>query len=550
MLTPRLTSIICGLLAVTMNAQAQDSLLLRDYRFVKQADAWLTAYNAAALVRFHADDIAEANLGLTKGNGHLTDFNGSPDDLTLRAGIEAFRRLSPRTVVFGAMSYDNHSGNDMAGSAFMPAVAPSTPNMYATLSSQPHLPFDIVEDSLNNLGRKHRDVYHLTGAVGTDLWRGMAIGLRADYTAANYAKYKDLRHQNKLMDMRLTASIYAPLAPWLQLGAYYRYHRNTESLTFSTYGKSDRVYQSLISYAAFMGPLEQFGTNGYTDRSRSMPLVSDYHGLGLQLCLTTQTLSFYNSFDYAHRHGYYGRKSPYTITYATHRSDVYEYVARLALQTRQSRHHLDLRLQAENLVNDGANYRELINDAGASYYAYLTPTKTANRLWVEGTVALTSDLDIHGETPTWTLRAGLDWQHRKQTAYVYPYYRRQRLTTREPFLTATRRLATRSGVWSATLDARFRHGTGEPCEDQTFAAPSDKQTAPTSMDAYLMREYRWLTAPQYQVGGAVRYAFILPGTHIRLHAEAAMAHRKANVSYDLCEGRDRTTGTLTIGCTF
>ena len=79
MLTTRLTSIICGLLAVTMNAQAQDSLLLRDYRFVKQADAWLTADNAAALVRFQADDIAEANLGLTKGNGHLTDFNGSPE---------------------------------------------------------------------------------------------------------------------------------------------------------------------------------------------------------------------------------------------------------------------------------------------------------------------------------------------------------------------------------------------------------------------------------------------------------------------------------------
>ena len=51
MLTTRLTSIICGLLAVTMNAQAQDSLLLRDYRFVKQADAWLTADNAAALAK-------------------------------------------------------------------------------------------------------------------------------------------------------------------------------------------------------------------------------------------------------------------------------------------------------------------------------------------------------------------------------------------------------------------------------------------------------------------------------------------------------------------
>ncbi len=551
MLTPRLTILLTLLLGSAADMKAQDSLLLRDYRFVKQSDAWLTSANGAALVRFAADNIAEADLSLSRAKGGLTDFYDAPTALQATAAVESFMRLSRRTVVFGAMSYDNHSGADMAGSAFLPALSSAALSSYAAMSSQPHLPFDIIEDSLTNLGRKHRDVYRLTGAVGTDLWNGLSVGLHADYTAANYAKYKDLRHQNKLMDMRLSAGLYAPLAPWLQIGLNYQYHRNTESLTFSTYGKNDRVYQSLISYAAFMGPLEQFGTNGYTDRSRSMPLVSDYHGLGFQLSIGNGTLfAFYNAFDYAHRHGYYGRRSPYTITYATHRSDVYTYDARLSCLPGKSRYHLDLHLQAENLENDGANYRELINDAGATYYDYLTPTKTANKLWVNGSVSMTADLGVNSETPEWTLHAGLDWQHRKQTAYVYPYYRRQRLTTQEPFVAATRRIMTRQGVWSFTLDARFRKGSGEPCEDLSFMEPSDKQQAPASMDAYLWREYRWLTAAQYQVGAAVRYAFIMPGTRMKLHAEAAMTHRKANETYEQCLGRDRTTGTLTIGATF
>jgi len=560
MLTTRLIIILPLLLATATGTKAQDSLLLRDYRFVRRSDAWLTAANGAALTRFGADNIAEANLSLNRAKGGLTDFSDAPSVLQATAAVESFMRLNSRTVVFGAMSYDNHSGDDMAASAFLPvpAASPAGPqalSSYAAMSSQPqlqpHLPFDIIEDSLNNLGRKHRDVYRLAGAVGHSLSRNLAIGLRAEYTAANYAKYKDLRHQNNLMDMRLTAGIYAPLASWLQVGMHYQYHRNTESLTFSTYGKSDRVYQSLISYAAFMGPLEQFGTNGYTDRSRAMPLVSDYHGLGVQVGIGNDApLAFYNAFDYAHRHGYYGRRSPYTITYANHRSDIYTYDARLSINREKTQCHVDFNLNAENLENDGANYRELINDAGASYYDYLTPTKTANRLWVDLRTTLTFDIGITGETPTWSFQTGHHRLHRKQTAYLYPYYRRQKIDSDDFWVAATRNVLCHSGVWSVSLSGAFRHGGGEPYEDLTFAAPSDKQSAPATMEAYLWREYRWLTAAQYEVGAALRYAFILPGTRMKLHAEAAASHRKANENFELCLGRDRTTATMSIGATF
>ena len=269
---------------MALSGHAQDTLLLRDYQFVKRTDAWLTSQNAAGLARLATASIAEAELSLTKGRGGLTNYDQSPDMLQADVSVEAFSRLSRRAVAYGGITYGNFSGDDMAGSAF---IYPD------------RRPFGIVEDSLTNTGTKHRDTYHLTGAVGIDLWHGMAIGLKMDYTAANYAKYKDLRHKNKLMDMTLTAGFYAPVSSWLSLGANYLYRRNTESLTFSLYGRTDKVYQSLIDYGCFMGRVEQFGGSGYTDKSWEMPLAEDDNGASVQLSAEYHGLAFYQALTYA-----------------------------------------------------------------------------------------------------------------------------------------------------------------------------------------------------------------------------------------------------------
>ncbi len=526
-------------------------------------DPWLAGKNAAAFTRYAFDNIGVAELSLTKGKGGFVDFSDSPDALSVDASVESFFRLSSRAVVYGAMSYTNFSGDDMAGSSFISR----------------HLPFDIVEDSLTNTGTKHQDTYRLTGGLGYDLYKGFSLGTRLDYTAANLAKYKDLRHKNKLMDLDLTAGFYLPLtltgSMELSLGANYLYHRTTESLQFSTYGKNDKVYNSLVSYANFMGHVEQFGNVGYTDKSREMPLVSDYNGVGAQLngqwsILNGQwsMINIYNSFTYAHRRGYYGRKSPYTITYTDHESDIYHYDAHLsACNQYGSTFSLDLSLTSENLRNDAANYRELQNEQGATYYEYYTPVKTANKLWTDGTVALTAELGsltthngqrsmVNGQrsmVPLWLFHAGLNWHHREQTAYAYPFRRRQDISSTEPFASLSRNILAApksNSYWTVALDFSFLKGSGEPFEDFTYQTPSDKQEQPPTMDAYLWREYLWLTAAQYHVGGSVAYSFIMPSTRLRTFVRLSLSHRKANETSEYSLGRDFTTGTLAIGCTF
>ena len=543
---------------IVSEARAQDSIAMtfRNMGFVKRGDPWLTSLNAAALTRLNAGNVAEAELSLTKQKGGHTDFDQSPDALVVEADVESFIRLNASTVVYGSMSYNNFAGDEMGGSAFTPLTSLRSP-----LTT--HRPFDLVEDSLNTAGHKHRDVYQLTGGVGSSLCRQLAIGARLDYTAANYAKYKDLRHKNKLMDMQFTAGVYLPLTSWFSMGLDYRYHRTTESLQFSTYGSTDRNYQTLVAYGAFMGYVEQFGSNGYTDRSHEMPLVSDANGVGVQVSIQSSAVQFYNAFTYSYLKGYYGRRSPYTVTYTDHHSRAYHYDARLSWQSapagreaesRQwSRLALDFSLNAENLENLAATYRELASDAGAAYYEYYSPVKTANKLWVDGAVALTADLGIRGEQPLWTLTAGFAWQHRHHTAYLYPSYRRQRFTSREWNVSLCRQLMTRKGIWSLQADAAFREGSGQPAEDLTFQDSrtpelQDSRTPELLNNAYLWREYQWLAAPQYMVGGSVKYTFVL--SCLQTYIKGSLHHRKANQTYPYSNGKDRTEAVLAIGCTF
>lgn len=521
---------------VACHATAQDSLLLRDMTVVKQQNTWLQQPNAAALTRLAAPNIATAEIALNYERGGLANYTAGTRQLTVDVWAEALYRLSRRTVVYGAIGYQNLSAGNVTGSAF---ILPD------------RMPFNLVEDSLTNAGDKHLDTYRLTGGVGVDLWRGLSVGARLDYTSANYAKYKDLRHKNKLMDLRLSAGVYAPLLSWLDMGANYEYHRQTESVSFSTYGKSEKVYKTLIDYGAFMGRVEQFGNEGFTDKSREMPLFEQSHGGSLQAELRPLSgLSLLFAARLSHATGYYGRRSPYTITYTAHQRDLTDLTAAIRYTAQASQHSLSMTFRREKLQNQAETFRELTNQNGATYYENFDPVETGDKWWRDLQLSWTSLLGMRGETPTWLLHVSYQWGKRTQRAYLYPYFRRQHINTREAALALTRNLICRKGIWTVSVEGAFHWGAGSPYDDYVFAIPSSQQQEPATMEAMLWREYQWLCAAQYRIGGSIQYAFRFPGTRLKTHARLSATHRKANETYDYSQGCDRTQLAIAIGCTF
>lgn len=523
----------------SLEAQAQtvktDSLLMRDFSYVMQSDPWLMGNNPSALIRFGSSTLSEATVSMTVGNGGFVNYDQSPHTLTFGASAESVYRLSPRTVVYGRMSYQNESSSNMAGSAFL--------NTY-------HLPFDIVEDSLTNEGDEHRDTYHLKGGVGVDIWHGWSVGASFDFTAANLAKYKDLRHQNKAMDLTFSAGFYLPLGH-VSLGANYLYRRSTENIRFKVYGQSDKVYKSLIAYANFMGQVEQFTTNGYTGSNNEQPLFSARHGACVQLdWRITPQWQWYHSMMAQYRSGYYGRESAYTITYMRHHSHIYTYQSRLLYRLPTSLHRMDVSISAERLENNQNAYLETLNEQGASQYEYFGAVKTGDKLWVDTHIGYTGDMGIDYELPRWTVATGVNIGHRKQTGYRYPYYRRQRLNQVQGYIDACRRIRLRQGILQAGLQFAYQKGSGDVYEDLTFAEPSAQQTAPPSMDAYLYRDYEYYTAPQVKVGAALKYSFVFPQTRMKTYVEGKCTYLKAYNTDAYLKGDAYTTVMLIVGVDF
>ena len=532
--------IICTLVCCQAVAQT-DSLLIRDYQTVKSGDAWLTSTNAAALTRFSSQNIAEAEASLTIGNGGLVDYNGSDKIVSANIGIESFYRLGRRVVVYGDISYVNWTGWHMTGSAFLPLNA--------------RHPFDIVEATTENEGRKHSDIYHLKGGCGVDVYNGISLGAYVDYTAGNYAKYKDLRHKNKLMDLSASVSAYAPVTDWLSLGAAYIYHRQSESVDFGTYGKSEKVYKSLIDYGAFMGREEQFGNEGFTDKAREMPLFEDGHGGIFQLEVTPFSIyqmpvTLYGSIGFSHGSGYYGRRSPYTVTLTDHDRDILDIQGRISMSGSKSRFYLDLSYAKEKVHNNAETYRELTNDNGATYYEYFDAVETGDKQWKDFALSANALLGMHGEMPTWRLGIAYKWHERNISSYLYPFYRHQLLSNNTVEISATRNIICRKGVWSVSINGSYQKGSGEPFLDGAFVTPSNLQELPSVMETFLNQEYRYFTAPQYTIGAGVKYAFVFPNTRLKTHARIGFSHRTTNEHNDYTIGNRHTQFTVAVGCTF
>jgi len=310
---------------------------------VEQTEPWLQSENVAGLNNISAGKLSYGELYFGKQNGGLRNYYQSSDSYNWGAKAESIYRLNDNVMLYGKVGYDNFTGKGMNGSTFI---------------NPENTPFDIVEYTEENSGKKNMETYNLVGAVSGKLSDRLAIGGRFDFTAANYAKFKDLRHQNKLMDMDVSVGLMYNLSNSIRLGGNYYYKRSTEGLYFKSYGTTDKVFKSLISYGGFFGKVETFGENGYTKETEEKPLFDQYHGGALQLEWNiSPSLSWYNQVSYKSRSGYYGKKSPYTIVYSNHDAKIYDYNTTLTLRNNKNIHTLQLGLSYDKLNNRENIYR-------------------------------------------------------------------------------------------------------------------------------------------------------------------------------------------------
>ena len=183
-------------------------------------------------------------------------------------------------------------------------------------------------------------------------------------------------------------------------------------------------------------------------------------------------------------------------------------------------------------------------------YEYYDAVETSDKHWYDFSADYTLHLDVRGELPTWTLHTGFRCHKRDVASYLYPYYRRQVLSSRELTAAVERHIVMHRGVWTLAVGGGFQWGSGDPYVDGTFVTPSEKQETAATMDAFMWQDYHLFTAPQYYLNFGLKYAFRFPGTRLLTHVRGTFDYRKANnIKNEYC-GRDRTSASVAIGCTF
>ena len=171
------------LAALPVQADQYQPVMQADYQETELRYYASDSQNASFLTRMKSRNLSFLECSGHLRTGRLVDYYQSDHgrDFDIRTG--SYYRFNERLMLAGSLSYGADKGKHMSGSVF---IHPE------------YAPFDIVEMDPSNAGTKRKEWYSLSGRAGYAIHDKLSLGAALDYTVENYAKFKDLRHQNSL----------------------------------------------------------------------------------------------------------------------------------------------------------------------------------------------------------------------------------------------------------------------------------------------------------------------------------------------------------------
>lgn len=504
---------------------------LADFATAVHRQSTAISQNPAFLTSLSLPDrLSYLQMSAHKEKGNFCNYRQSDDSHHWGLYTESYYRLNQRLMLYGAMGYTSFKGKNMEGSAFI----------------TPQAPFHIIEADASHKGNKKLETYHLQGGIGWNVCSRISIGASVDYTAANYAKHKDLRHKNTLMDLQVATGTDWNISRIWTAGIAYHYHRNNEAVEFATYGNKDLQYYSLISYGNFYGLKEAFGESGYT-ASRT-PLFTESHGASFQNHLhfspSLQWFSelYYHSFD-----GRFGKGTSTSITFTTHEGTALGYRTRFTYRQKFNMHVIEADLHRQSLKNHENSYKESTDESNITQIIYYGSNEVMNRKEWTGKLAYTLYAGLKGEEPVWVTGLQTQFHTRQTMTSVYPYYRKQHFLQAETMIHASRYIPHRKGRYVIRLQAGYGTGGGTLKEDGLYATPGSNQQAPFSREDLLIQEFEYYTAPRSLAGIGLRYEHAW-NEKLTFYGETAYQYTHAYRTTQI--GFNRHDIGVQIGCRF
>lgn len=496
--------------AMLLSALAAGAQTLPYDRVVRD-NVWLVGTNPAGLRDTRTADISDVALYGGAETGGFRRSWESPTPWRAGAAARTVKHLD-RFSMKGGFSFEQMSGPDMCGSM---SVRPG------------YYPLDVLEFTP---GRKTRQTYAFEGSISVDLKGGWRLGAGMDFTSANYAKRKDLRHTDYLLDMTVTPGLsYTVPSGGISFGLNYIYRKNSESITAEQVGTGESSYYAFLDKGLMYGKYEVWtGSGVHLDEAgvQGFPQKEQFHGLGLQV----SAAGYYFDIEYLRGNGSAGEKQSVWYRFPSHNVNI-RFAENFSWGSRRVffREYFSWRLQ----TND-----ETVLDKVVSGGVTTTEEYGSNRIFSRE--AWTERLELTVARTGFEYLVAVDMGSRFAVAsQMYPYITESDLFTARFSVSPT----WYRDKYDFGFTAGFGYGTSAET-DRMAAEDSGVLTQPFRLQDYYDRELQYDTAPKADVSAFVRRHLPLG---LSLQAEGSFLRAFGS---SLPDDPYRLTGLLTLYWTF
>lgn len=269
----------------------------QSFQMAERRELWSVSSNVTGILR-DSVNISYAELYFDGEQGDFRSFSDASSMWSAGAKAETITHHD-RVSMIGAFSYDHSEGEEMSGSMFI------SPNQY---------PFDLLEFTP---GDKTLQSYYLMGGISSRVDDNWSVGVKSEFGAQNYAKFKDLRHYNYRMELSLAPSV-AYTTGQMRFGANYIFSRNSEIVKAQEVGSSSASYYAFLDKGLMNGAYETWqGTGVHLDESGidGFPVRETLHGVAAQV----EWRDIYAEVEYMQGCGEVGEKLTYWYEFPSHR---------------------------------------------------------------------------------------------------------------------------------------------------------------------------------------------------------------------------------------
>lgn len=478
------------------------------YGHVLRRNLWNLSENVAG-IRQDSLSRSYAELYGKWSSGGFRDSWQAADTWSAGAMTESIRHFDKFSLK-GSFSFDQTEGYGMCGSMFM------KPGYY---------PLDVLEFTP---GRKTRQTYALEGGFSADLAPNWRLGANVDFSSANLAKRKDLRHMNWRLDMTVVPGFMYHNGPF-SVGAAYVFSKNSEVI------ESEQAGSSEFSYYAFLDKGMMYGTYSVWDGSgvhlaeegiKGFPLKEIKNGASVQFAAG----DFFADAQYLHSSGTAGEKESVWFRFP---GDEVALKAGYRVVRGESYHYVRLGMDWKRQVTDESVLEKVSENGVASVVCHGSNRIAERRMW--------------GLAPEYEYMSGL-WELRAHgevrgvnslSSQMYPYLYSQELVTFSADVSAL------VHIWKFDVGAVIGCAGGFFDEHGRMASDdSGVQTSPFRLQDWYDLQMEYKTAPRINAALSCRF-WCWKGLYCRVAAEWAHGFGLSHI-----KGADRYGASLGVGYEF